>query len=224
MFTLIRRLISLVLAVIVIIPSYALFVTWNSAKNPDFRTTAEAIVIPGAAQLNGAPGEVLLARLTEAKRIFDKGYAPLIITVGAGAPGDRTTEAASGKYWLTTHGIKKSRVISIPTGRDTWTQTQSYIKVMKERSIYNVIIVTDPYHCQRSITMAEDLGATATCSPVTTGPNSLEKSRFRYLVREAGAYLSYITLGRRGIHISDHLDNGKLLSSGLVGYVHGLVR
>jgi uncharacterized SAM-binding protein YcdF (DUF218 family) len=224
MFKLIRRLISLVLAVIVIIPSYALFVTWNSAKNPDFRTSAEAIVIPGAAQLNGAPGEVLLARLTEAKRIFDKGYAPLIITVGSGAPGDRTTEAASGKYWLTTHGIKKSKVISIPTGRDTWTQTQNYIKVMKERSIYNVIIVTDPYHCQRSITMAEDLGAIATCSPVTTGPNSLEKSRFRYLVREAGAYLAYITLGRRGIHISDHLDNGKLLSSGLVRYVHGLVR
>ena len=211
MFKLIRRVISLVLAVVVIVPSYALFVTWNSAKSPDFRTTAEAIVVPGASQLNGAPGDVLLARLTEAKRIFDKGYAPLIITVGSGAPGDRTTEAASGRYWLTRNGVKKSAVISIPTGRDTWSQTQAYIKVMKERSIYNVIIATDPYHCQRSITMAEDLGAIATCSPVSTGPNSLEKSRLRYLVREAGAYLAYITLGRRGIHISDHLDNGNLL-------------
>ncbi|CAN2183613.1 COG1434 Uncharacterized conserved protein [Candidatus Nanopelagicaceae bacterium] len=211
MFKLIRRLISLVLAVVVIVPTYALFVTWNSAKNPDFRTTAEAIVVPGASQLNGVPGEVLLARLAEAKRIFDKGYAPLIITVGSGAPGDRTTEAASGKYWLTRNGVKKSAVISIPTGRDTWSQTQAYIKVMKERSVYNVIIATDPYHCQRSITMAKDLGAIATCSPVTTGPNSLEKSRLRYLVREAGAYLAYITLGRRGIHISDHLDNGNLL-------------
>lgn len=211
MFKLIRRVISLVLAVVVIVPSYALFVTWNSAKSPDFRTTAEAIVVPGASQLNGAPGDVLLARLTEATRIFDKGYAPLIITVGSGAPGDRTTEAASGRYWLTRNGVKKSAVISIPTGRDTWSQTQAYIKVMKERSIYNVIIATDPYHCQRSITMAEDLGAIATCSPVSTGPNSLEKSRLRYLVREAGAYLAYITLGRRGIHISDHLDNGNLL-------------
>jgi hypothetical protein len=31
------------------------------------------------------------------------------------------------------------------------------------------------------------------------------------LIREAGAYLAYITLGRRGIHISDHLTNGKLV-------------
>ncbi len=218
MFKLIRRAISLVLAVIVIIPTYALFVTWNSAKNPSFRTSAEVIVVPGAAQLDGAPGEVLLARLLEAKRIKDKGYAPLIITVGAGAPGDRTTEAAAGKYWLTHHGIAKSKVIALPVGRDTLSQTQEYIKEMRSRKIYNVIIATDAYHCQRAMTMANDLGAVATCSPTQTGPNTLENSRYRYLIREAGAYLAYITLGRRGIHISDHLTN-----SGLVRYVHELI-
>jgi uncharacterized SAM-binding protein YcdF (DUF218 family) len=219
MFKFFRRLISLFLAIVIIIPTYALFVTWHTAHNPSFRTTAEVIVVPGAAQLNGAPGEVLLARLEEAKRIRDLGYAPLIITVGAGAPGDRTTEAASGKYWLTHHGVKKSTVISIPIGRDTLSQTQAYIKVMKERKIYNVIIATDAYHCQRAMTMANDLGATATCSPAKTGPNSLENSHYRYLVREAGAYLAYITLGRRGIHISDHLTNNQL-----VRYVHDIVR
>ena len=218
MFKLIRRAISLILAIIVIIPTYALFVTWNSAKNPSFRTSAEVIVVPGAAQLNGAPGEVLLARLVEAKRIKDKGYAPLIITVGAGAPGDRTTEAAAGKYWLTHHGIAKSKVIALPVGRDTLSQTQAYIKEMRSRKIYNVIIATDAYHCQRAMTMANDLGAVATCSPTQSGPNTLENSRYRYLIREAGAYLAYITLGRRGIHISDHLTN-----SGLVGYVHELI-
>jgi uncharacterized SAM-binding protein YcdF (DUF218 family) len=219
MFKLIRRAISLILAIIVIIPTYALFVTWNSAKNPSFRTSAEVIVVPGAAQLNGAPGEVLFARLVEAKRIKDKGYAPLIITVGAGAPGDRTTEAAAGKYWLTHHGIAKSKVIALPVGRDTLSQTQAYIKEMRSRKIYNVIIATDAYHCQRAMTMANDLGAVATCSPTQSGPNTLENSRYRYLIREAGAYLAYITLGRRGIHISDHLTN-----SGLVRYVHELIQ
>ena len=211
-------MISLFLAVIVIIPTYAIFVTWNSAKNPTFRTSAEVIVVPGAAQLNGTPGEVLLGRLVQAKKNFDAGYAPLIITVGSGAPGDRTTEAASGKYWLRTHGIPAKKIISLPVGRDTLTQTQAYIKEMKSRKIYNVIIATDAYHCQRAMTMANDLGATATCSPAATGPNTLEKSRTRYLIRESGAYLAYITLGRRGIHLSDHLTN-----SGLVRYVHDFI-
>ena len=205
MFKLIRRAISLILAIIVIIPTYALFVTWNSAKNPSFRTSAEVIVVPGAAQLNGAPGEVLLARLVEAKRIKDKGYAPLIITVGAGAPGDRTTEAASGKYWLSAHGIKSKNISALEVGRDTWVSTENYVKFMKLKKMKDVIIVTDPFHCRRAMTMANDLGVVATCSPVKTGPNSLENSGKRYLVRETGAYLSYVTLGRRGIHISDHL-------------------
>jgi hypothetical protein len=219
MFKLIRRTFSLLLAIVVIIPTYAIFVTWNSAHNPPFRTKAEVIVIPGASQLNGVPSEVLLARLLEAKRIKDLGYAPLIITVGSGAPGDRTTEAASGKYWLTHHGISKKQVISIPIGRDTQSQTQAYVKVMKERKIYNVIIATDAYHCHRSMTMANDLGAVATCSPAQTGPNSLANSHYRYLIREAGAYLAYITLGRRGIHISDHLTNSEL-----VRYVHDFIQ
>jgi len=67
MFKLIRRAISLLLAIVLIIPTYAIFVTWNSAHNPPFRTKAEVIVIPGASQLNGVPSEVLLARLLEAK-------------------------------------------------------------------------------------------------------------------------------------------------------------
>ena len=219
MFKLIRRVISLILAVVIIIPTYALFVTWNSAKNPGINTSADALVVAGAAQLNGAPGDVLLARLEEAKRLFDQEYAPLIITVGAGAPGDRTTEAAAGRYWLIRNGVPKSKVLSIPVGRDTLTQTKSYITEMKKRNLDTVIIATDAYHCNRAITMAQDFDAEVTCSPSQSGPNTLEKSRYRYLIREAGAYLAYITLGRRGIHISDHLTNGSL-----VRYVHELVK
>jgi uncharacterized SAM-binding protein YcdF (DUF218 family) len=217
MFKLIRRVVSLFLAVVIIILSYALFVTWNAAKNPDLNTSADAIVVAGASQLNGAPGDVLLARLEEAKRLFGEEYAPLIITVGAGAPGDRTTEAAAGRYWLIRNGVPKSKVLSIPVGRDTLTQTKSYITEMKKRNLNTVIIATDAYHCNRAITMAKDFDAIASCSPSQSGPNTLEKSRYRYLIREAGAYLSYITLGRRGIHISDHLTNGSL-----VRYVHDI--
>ena len=76
---------------------------------------------------------------------------------------------------------------------------------MKLKDLKDVIIVTDPFHCRRAMTMANDLGAVASCSPVKSGPNALAHSGKRYLIREAGAYLSYVSLGRRGIHISDHL-------------------
>ena len=100
MFKFFFRAIALLVAVIVAVPAYALFVTWNSANNSSLRTTAEVIVIPGAAQLDGTPGPVLQARLEQAVRLFRAGVAPLVITVGSGAPGDRTTEADAGRKWL----------------------------------------------------------------------------------------------------------------------------
>jgi uncharacterized SAM-binding protein YcdF (DUF218 family) len=214
MFKLIRRIITVFLTVLIAVPGYAVMVTWNAAHHPTIRS-ADVIVVPGAAQLDGAPGEVLLARLQEAKRIYQLGLAPLIITVGSGAPGDRTTEAAAGAYWLRNNGVKRSAIVALPTGRDTRTQTTAYVAEMKKRKLTNVIIATDPYHCNRTITMAEDLEAIASCSPVQDGPNSLTGSRLRYLVREAGAYLAYITLGRRGINISDHLPNSPIDVKGL---------
>jgi hypothetical protein len=52
----------------------------------------------------------------------------------------------------------------------------------------------------------------ATCSPVQTGPNTLDNSGYRYLIREAAAYLAYITVGRRGIHVSDHLPGADIVT------------
>jgi len=203
-FKIIRWVISAILLVVIAVPLYAVALTWHAANNPLTRN-GDVIVVLGAAQLDGRPGEVSQARLEEAKRVYDLGLAPRIITVGAGAPGDRTTEAAAGKYWLTTNGVKSKNVTALEVGRDTWVSTENYVKFMKVKKMKDVIIVTDPFHCRRAMTMANDLGVVATCSPVQTGPNSLDKSGKRYLIRETGAYLAYVSLGRRGIHISDHL-------------------
>jgi len=207
----IRRMISLIVILALIGPAYGVSQVWRAAKNPVVRE-ADVIVVLGTAQLNGKPGDALEARLIEAKRIYELGYAPIIITVGAGAPGDRTTEAASSKYWLRTHGIPAKKIIAIEEGRDTLVSTKAYATVMKKRYVSDVIIVTDPYHCKRAITMANDQGIVSTCSPVQTGPNTIENSGYKYLLREAGAYLAYITAGRRGIQISDHLPGADIVT------------
>ena len=211
LFRWLRRTLTLIIIIALIAPGYAATKVWRAAHNPIERT-ADVIVVLGTAQLNGIPGAALEARLIEAKRIFDLGLAPSIITVGAGAPGDRTTEAASGKAWLTSHGITKSKITAIEVGRDTLVSTKAYATVMKKRMVSDVIIVTDPFHCQRAMTMANDQGVVSTCSPVRTGPNTISKSGFKYLMREAAAYLVYITVGRRGIRISDHLPGADIIT------------
>lgn len=204
-FRFIRRAISAIILLVLVIPIFVIGKTWYSGHYPTARNS-DVIVVLGAAQFNGRPSDGLKARLVETKRIYLLGLAKSIITVGGGAPGDRTTEAASSKLWLVDHGINSKTITAIEKGRDTFGSTQSYVLEMKHRGWHSVIIVTDPYHCLRAVTMAQDLGAVSTCSPVRTGPNSISHFNLHYLIRETGAYLAYITLGRRGIHVSDRLN------------------
>ena len=211
LFRFIRRIITIVVVLALVAPAYGVSQVWRAAKNPVVRQ-ADVIVVLGTAQLNGKPGDALEARLIEAKRIYDLGYASSIITVGAGAPGDRTTEAASGKYWLRMNGIPSRKITAIEEGRDTLVSTKAYTAVMKKRYVSDVIIVTDPYHCKRAMAMANDQGVISTCSPVQSGPNTIANSGYRYLLREAGAYLVYITVGKRGLQISDHLPDADIVT------------
>jgi vancomycin permeability regulator SanA len=130
-FKLIRRVISFVLLLVIVIPLYVAGSIWYTAKNSK-PEKSDVILVMGAAQFDGRPSEILLARLTEAKTVFKTGFAPRIYTVGGGAPGDRTTEAASSKAWLTQNGVNKSKVIAITKGRDTLSSTKAYVEQMKK--------------------------------------------------------------------------------------------
>ena len=203
-FRFIRRVISFILLLIIVVPLYFAGSIWHSARNSE-ALKSDVILVMGAAQFDGRPSDILQSRLQESLQIYKSGLAPRIYTIGSGAPGDRTTEAAASKNWLINNGVKKSNILSITKGRDTLSSTQAYAAAMKKAKHASVIIVTDPYHCYRSVKMATDLGLIATCDPVKTGPASVTNSGYKYLARETGAYLAYITVGRLGIKLSDRL-------------------
>ncbi len=205
-FKIFKRAFTFVLLLVIVLPLYAGGRVWYTANHSE-PIASDAIIVLGAAQFDGVPSPVLEARLTEAKRIYNLELAPRILTVGSKAPGDRTTEAASGFYWLVKNGVSKKFVDSIPYGRDTLASTKSYVDVMKKLNMNSAIIVTDQYHCLRAITMAIDEGISATCAPTRTGPASIKNSSMRYLIRETGAYLAYVTVGRLGIHLTDQVKN-----------------
>lgn len=198
------KFLTFLLILVLAIPTFALAKIWYEANNETIRK-ADAIVVMGAAQLDGRPGLVLEARLKEAIRIFEKNFAERVFTLGEGAPGDRFTEAGAAREWLARNGIPWRDLTAVKIGKDSFSSIEALAKNVDKSKYRSIIIVTDPYHCLRSITIAKDFGFDASCSPVRSGIASLDRVGFRYLVRETGAYLAYITLGRRGIHISDRI-------------------
>ena len=214
MFRLIRRFISLIVLVIIGIPAFFFAQVWYEAHYPK-SVTADYAVVMGAAQYDGRPSDALEARLVEAERLYDAKLIKKIVTIGSGAPGDRYTEARAGRIWLLQNGVPRNNVIAIEKGRDTIQSVKAFTDYFKKNNISNIVIVTDPYHCKRSIFVSDDLGVNATCSPVRSGPFSLKNSSLHYLWREGNAYIAYRTLEKLGIHVSDHLESTGLSAIGL---------
>lgn len=198
----IRRILSLIFLIIILVPGYVALQVYNTGHNAT-PTKSDVIVIMGAAQNNGKPTPVLQARIEEGQRLYKEGYAPRILTVGANQKGDLWTEAQASVKALAKGQIPHSVLSAVNLGKDTLSSTIAYVDVMKAKKYSSVIIVTDGYHCYRAIAMATDLGVKATCSPVKSGPGAVSATGWHYIARETGAYLAYKTADRFGIHLSD---------------------
>lgn len=204
LFKILRRIFTAIFLLIIIVPLYVASQIWWTAHHPAIKAS-DAIVVLGAAQNNGKPTPILAERITQARLAYESGLAPLIITVGGRQKGDRYTEAGTSRNTLIAEGVKRSRVVALPIGKDTLTSTIAYVSYMKLHHLTSVIIATDPYHCYRAMAEARGQGISASCAQSQNGPGSLKSTGFRYIFRETSAYMAYETVGRFGIHLSDQI-------------------
>ncbi|XRQ03431.1 YdcF family protein [Actinomadura welshii] len=170
---------------------------WYQARQ-DERPRSDAILVLGAAQYNGKPSPTLQWRLQHALDLYRDGVAPAIVTVGGKAPGDNHTEADAGRRWLIEEGgVPAGEVFAVPVGRDTLGSMRAAGAEFDRHGWSTAVIVTDPWHGLRSKKMAGDQGIEAAASPTRSGPTvQTRETQFNYIVRETGAYLSYVLLGR----------------------------
>src|SRR3954467_1008752 len=110
-------LIAAVTATLLLVASTALAIWWTARG--DDRPTSDAIVVLGSAQYNGVPSSIFEARLEHAKNLYEAGVAPVIVTVGGKATGDRFTEAEAGRDYLANAGIPGDSLLAVPEGVDT---------------------------------------------------------------------------------------------------------
>jgi uncharacterized SAM-binding protein YcdF (DUF218 family) len=165
---------------------------WWTARQ-DQRPHSDVLLVLGASQYNGTPSPVLKARLAHALVLYQDRVASRIVTVGGKRPGDRFTEAASGKDWLVARGVPAAAVVAVETGTDTLTSLQAVDAEMGRHRWHSAVIVTDPWHSFRSREMARHLGIRAATSPTRSGPVVQERyTEGRYVIRESGAYLSWM--------------------------------
>lgn len=130
---------------------------------------AGAIVVMGAAQYNGAPSPDLASRLDEAELLWHQHYATDIMVTGSKEPGDRYTESEASARYLIAAGIP-SDVILQAGGNDSWQSLSLATPVLVDHRDGTVLVVTDPFHEDRSLAIASSLDLTPYPTPTRTSP------------------------------------------------------
>jgi uncharacterized SAM-binding protein YcdF (DUF218 family) len=183
-----------VLAALLVVTSTALAIWWNARQ--DSRAASDAIVVLGSAQYNGVPSSIFAARLEHAKKLYEGGVAPVIVTVGGKKSGDQFTEAEAGRDYLANEGIPGGALLAVPQGVDTLESMRAVSAAFDQRGWQSAVLVTDPWHAMRAERMAEDSGIEVQSSPTRQGPAvQTRATQFRYILRETAAYLLYRATG-----------------------------
>ena len=183
-----------VLALLLLVTSTALAIWWTARQ--DSRPSSDAIVVLGSAQYNGVPSSIFQARLEHAKKLYEAGVAPVIVTVGGKETGDKFTEAEAGRDYLATAGVPRKALLAVPKGVDTLESMRAVANAFDQRGWHSAVLVTDPWHAMRAQRMAADSGMEATSSPTRQGPAvETRTTQYRYILRETAAYLLYRATG-----------------------------
>jgi uncharacterized SAM-binding protein YcdF (DUF218 family) len=187
---------GIAIAIAAIFGFFALYIgitfvqVWLASRH-DGATAADAIVVLGAAQYDGRPSPVLTARLDHALDLWKQGLAPIIVVTGGKRPGDRFTEATASANYLIDHGVPDAQILREVQGTSSWESLAAAARILRERGLSEVILVSDPYHALRIGGIARELGLTAHVSPTRTSPIG-GGAAFKHMVKETGA----VALGR----------------------------
>ena len=199
---LVFKLAAILLTAVVVYLAVTFAQVWRAARNDEARA-ADAIVVFGTAQYDGVPSPVLAARLDHAITLYEKQLAPVIVVTGGSQPGDQFTEATASANYLIQRGVPDDDVLREVSGTSSWQSLAAAANFLDDRSINDVLLVSDPFHSLRIRAMAAELGLDGRSSPTRTSPirGMIEA---RYMARETVAVAVGRVIGfRRQASIED---------------------
>jgi uncharacterized SAM-binding protein YcdF (DUF218 family) len=158
--------------------------------NMDEARPADAIAVFGAAEYDGRPSPVLRARLEQALLLYQKGLAPLIVTLG-GSGDPQHSEGGVGHDFLVAQGIPESRIIAETQSRTTDESARRLAAIAEANNIHSILAVSDGTHLFRIHQLCESYGLTVYTSPRAVGRPIRRWARAQRLAHEIASYTGW---------------------------------
>jgi len=190
----VKKLAKIVLVILAAIALAASVLAWRIYS---FRTTtydgpADAAVVLGAAVWTKDPSPVFKERINHAINLYRKGRVrKLIFTGGQGNPGEPTEASAARDYALQS-GLPASDILIEDKSHTTYENILNAKQLADTHGLRTVLIVSDPLHMKRAMTMARDVGLEAHPSPTPSTRYQGMRSQLKLLMHETYFYIGYL--------------------------------
>ena len=156
------------------------------------RVRPRVAVVLGAQVLRGGrPSPTLEVRTRHAGELYVRDLADLLVPTGG--EGERPpSEAVVMSGILRKMGVPEAAILREDTARSTWESAVRVAEIVQNMGIGEVLVVTDPLHCIRTVASFGRVGLLAVAEPVYSSPMWRKKwSRRGQFVRESGALVWY---------------------------------
>ena len=160
----------------------------------DEKTKCDTAIILGAATSNGEVSPVYRERIRHGIWLYENGYVDCLIMTGGVGEGNETSDAHIAKQYAISQGVPDEAIFIEERSTITEENLEYAKAIMEENALDTAIIVSDPLHMKRAMTMAKDYGISAYSSPTPTTMYKSNKTKIPFLAREVFFYIGYSIL------------------------------
>lgn len=155
----------------------------------------DCAIVLGAAVIDGQPSPVFAARLDHGVDLYNQGIVRVVIFTGGVGEGDQLSESEIGAIYAQRHGVLPSHSLVETISTTTLENLQSASALMDRHELSSAVIVSDPLHLRRSLSIAQRLEMNAVGSGTPTTRYQSWKTKTPFLVREIYFLLKFRLLG-----------------------------
>lgn len=163
-----------------------------SYRNTVSNEPADAAIVLGAAVWGNDLSPVFKERINHALELRRTGKVRKIIFTGGQGNRNELTESSAARKYAIQEGISPADILVEERSHTTYENLVFAREVAVARGLKRVLIVSDPLHMKRAVTMALDLGLDAYPSPTPTTRYQGGAKQLGLLAHETYYYIGYL--------------------------------
>lgn len=183
---------SLILGLTLILWLIGLAIEIDSYSSVSDSLPADAAIVLGAAAWDGQPSPVFEERIKHAIDLYRAGNVKKIIFTGGVGDGEQVAESMVASAYAIQHGVAEQDALCETISQFTYENLRGAKAIIQQQHLGRVLVVSDPLHMRRAMTMAQDLSLNAYPSPTPTSRYISLQSRVEFLWGEMRYYATYL--------------------------------